>query len=423
MPLNKRQLIVIGIVVAAIGLVIALFSLGGTHNTGPKTTLTIWGVYDNRSVWETVTRAYAQTTGNTIVYVQKNPETYEQELLDALASGNGPDIFYFKNTWLLKHYNKVSAAPASLFTEQSIEQNYPAVVVRDFTSNNKVFAVPLYIDTLALFYNPTLLDQATIAFPPKTWEELTAMVSKLKKVDTNGTVRAAAVALGTGSNVDHASDLLSLLMMQAGSSIANSSYETTFRSTGGEEALRFMTQFARLNSPNYTWNQQMDSSLEAFAKGKTAFAFGYASDIASVKAIAPYLDFKIAPMPQPQNATLRKDYASYWGFAVSRQSPNAAAAWDFISQMTQTAPSKTYATLTYEPPAKRVLLQTMQNDLALGVFVKQAFTALSWPQPDPKLVDSIFINGIDAAATGRATVEQTVLSMSTQINQAFNKIK
>ncbi len=333
------------------------------------------------------------------------------------------DIFYFKNTWLLKHFRKITPAPATFFTAQSIDQNYPRVVARDFTSNNNAYAVPLSIDTLALFYNPALLDQAAIAFPPKTWEELVAMVSKLKKVDTTGAIQTAAVGMGTGSNVAHASDLLSLLMMQAGSSIANASYQTTFTSTGGEQAMTFMTQFAKLNSPTYTWSQNMNPSLEAFAKGNVAFAFGYASDIAYIRSVSPYFDFKIASMPQPASATARKDYASYWGLAVSKQSNKYQTAWDFISYMTQSGPNQLYVQKTNMPAAKRIMLQTMQTDSVLGVFAKQAYTALSWPQPDPELVNKIFIDAIDAAASNRMTSQQAISSAATQIDQLFNKVK
>ena len=420
MPFTKRQIIIVGIVIAAIIIAVLLFSVG-SQNKGHKTTLTVWGVYDDKSVWGTITKQYQQETGNTITYIEKNPETYEQELIDALASGNGPDIFYFKNTWLFKHLKKIAPAPAALFTAQSVDQNYPRVVARDFTSNNNVYAIPLSVDTLALFYNPALLDQAAIAFPPKTWEELIAMVPKLKKVDTTGAVQAAAVSMGTGSNVNHASDLLSLLMMQSGSSIVNESYQTTFVSMGGESAMTFMTQFARLNSPTYTWNQTMDPSLEAFAKGQVALAFGYASDIGYIRSVSPYFDFKIAPMPQPASATARKDYASYWGLAVSKQSNKYQTAWDFISQMTQIEPNQLYAQKTNMPAAKRIILQTMQNDPVLGVFAKQAYTALSWPQPDPELVNKIFVDAIDAAANNRITSQQAISSMATQIDQLFNK--
>ena len=410
---------IIGIVVAVAIVGWMLIQLGVRPNLGKTATITVWGINDDAQLWTNLTKTYSEETGNKVVYVQKSPETYEQELVNALAGGNGPDVFYFSNAWLIKHYRKLAPAPQSLFTPQSIGDAYPQVVSRDFVSNSNVYAVPLYLDSLVMFYNPALLDQAAIPFPPKTWEELLAMVPKLKHVDLSGNVQIAGVAMGLGSNVQHASDILSLLMIQSGSTMVDENHRPTFNDHTGQQAMTFMTQFAQLGSDAYTWNQNMDPSLEAFAKGEAAIAFGYASDIPYIRSIAPYLNYKIAPMPQPQSATLRTDFASYWGLAVAKQSPNADAAWQLISAVTQTDPSTTYMNTTNLPPAKRVLLQSTQGNPIFDVFNREAYTATSWPNPDPDIVDQIFRDGIDNVATNRLTVSDALDAMSKQVDKVF----
>ncbi len=422
MNLSQRQIMIIGIVVALGVVGWLLIQAGLRPNLGKTATVTVWGVNDPGELWIQMTKQYSEETGNKVVYVQKSPETYEQDLVNALAAGNGPDVFYFKNTWLVKHFKKLAPAPQSAFTPQSMESTYPQVASRDFVTNGNVYAVPLYIDSLAMFYNPALLDQAAIPFPPKTWQELLAMVPKLKRVDLSGTIQVAGVALGLGSNVQYASDLLSLLMMQSGSQMIDNTNRATFNDQVGRQAMDFTAQFAQLGTDAYTWNQNMEPSLEAFAKGKAAIAFGYASDLAAIRSVAPYLDFKIAPIPQPQGATLRTDYASYWGLAVSRQTPNRDAAWQLISAVTQANPSAAYMNATNLPPAKRVLLQSTQGNPIFDTFNRQAYTARSWPQPDPTIVDKVFRDAIDNVAARRMTTSDALDAMAKQVNKLFEDI-
>ena len=201
--------------------------------------------------------------------------------------------------------------------------------------------------------------------------------------------------------------------------MVDQNHRPTFNDQSGKQAIAFMTQFAQIGSNAYTWNQNMDPSLEAFAKGEAAIAFGYASDIPYIRSIAPYLSYKIAPMPQPQSATLRTDFASYWGLAVSRQSSNADIAWQLISAVTQTDPSTTYMNTTNLPPAKRVLLQSTQGNPIFDTFNREAYTATSWPNPDPGLVGQIFRDGIDNVAANRLTVSDALDAMAKQVDKVF----
>ncbi len=151
--------------------------------------------------------------------VLKDPRTYEQEAIDALAAHqsvtNAPDILSVRAEDLPKYVPQLTAAPDTLFSdaagkkgtgENSVQyvQNLflPAasksVILNEPTSGTpKVYGLPLAIDTLALFYNKTLVEKSAanlkenlkservvsadelktikkkIQTPPQTWTELT----------------------------------------------------------------------------------------------------------------------------------------------------------------------------------------------------------------------------------------------------------
>jgi multiple sugar transport system substrate-binding protein len=411
---------IIGGVIAGIIVLFLIISFSLKPSESKAANLVIWGTIESPELFTDLAKSYIQETKVKIAYIIKDEKTYEQELVNALAAGSGPDIFFFKNTWLLKHYNKVQPAPKSLFTAQAIDQSYPQAVLRDFTSGDNVYAIPLYLDTLALFYNQSLLDQAAIPFPPKTLEELVEMTPRLTKFNERRDILYSGMALGTATNISHAADILPLLMVQAGSDIVNEDLNITFhRTNAGAQALSFYTQFTKPKNKVYSWDEKMGNSIEELARGKVAMAIGYASDIRIIRSVSPYFNFKIVPMPQPQDIRLRKDYANYWGLAVNKQSKYKQAAWELISFLSQNEPAENFARRTNLPPAKRILLDKFKNQPIMDVFSRQAYTAISWPQADPSLIEQIFKTGISEALSEKQPLDMIISSMANQMEKIY----
>src|SRR5690606_13880563 len=86
----------------------------------------------------------------------------------------------------------------------------------DFVKDNRIYAIPLAVDLLALYYNKDLLGSAGISQPPATWPVLVQDTQKLTKVSQPGQFTVSGIALGTSANVNRAVDILNLLMLQNG---------------------------------------------------------------------------------------------------------------------------------------------------------------------------------------------------------------
>ncbi|MFN7088337.1 MAG: extracellular solute-binding protein [Candidatus Paceibacteria bacterium] len=427
MTLSPRQVKIL-IIVALVGvfLFVAIFT-GFRPQKSQIPRLVFWSPYEEPVVFEDLITRYTQENEVKIEYVLKNPATYEQELIDSLAAGVGPDIFVINNSWLPKHGNKLYPAPPDIISSRDVQEIYPEVVFRDFVAGDRVYALPLSVDTLALFYNQSLLDQVGIVFPPKTWEELVVDVPKLTKINQAGLIERSAISLGTSNNVLHAADILSLLMMQLGSNMSDpEKLEVTFqKSTGlqsiGGEALQFYTRFAQAKEKLYTWNRDLPNSQDAFSRGELAMFLGYARDIKTVRQKAPYLDFRITQAPIVAAMSGRVDYANYWGYAVSRTSRYPKEAWKFIGWLNELNQARTYMRKANLPPARRELIREVMDEPILGVFARQALTAKSWYQPDPEAVNLIFKSMIDDVNFGRFTPEEAVKHAANQINLLFKK--
>ncbi|MFH1192954.1 MAG: extracellular solute-binding protein [Candidatus Jorgensenbacteria bacterium] len=435
MPTNltKGQLIVGGVValvVILIGLVLAGVIPGLRGTSGPVSVtgaLTIWGM-DRAEAIEPAIKNFKTSYPNVTVTYRSFTDAaeYKRTLLDALAAGRGPDIFSIDNRAVLRDAAKLLPASAAQFSVTQLRALFPKVVEQDFSLQGTVYALPLSIDTLALFYNRDLFDKAGVALPPATWEEFQAIVPKFTQIDAGGNViRAAAPLGGSMKTVDEAADLLSLLMLQTGTRMVSTDLtQAAFNSNEGAQALRFYAQFADPKSSVYTWSDSLQKADLLWAAEQLAMIFKNSSFIAEMKAKNAFLEYRIAPMPQPGAAKIPVAYPRYWGYGVARQTRQAALAWRFIAAFAaNTELARGYAALTKRPPALLALKSAFENDPELGVFANQTLIARSWTQADPDAVAAIFSDAIVRAAAAPNRIPDILRGAAGQVTQLMAKTR
>jgi len=455
-----------------IGIFVIFIILGGCgckeKPQSYKMNLEVWGAYDDSGDLEPLFNAYRETNPNigSITYRKFTPETYREELIDAMAAGKGPDIFMVHNTWIPSFENKIAAAPSEVIGEQLFRESLVDVTAFDFMKNNQVYATPLTVDSLALYYNKDLFNAAGIVSPPQTWQEVNDVVEKLAKIDENGEITQQGIALGTAKNINRSVDILGLLMMQEGSAMATEDGRARIDQSvnvdgelkvPGENAMRYYTQFARTSSPLYTWNKRQHYSIDAFIEGTAAMMLNYSWQYKTIQSKNEKLNFAVAEVPQlSQEAPL--SYANYWGFAVAaRNDANTGAvagdpgfvvtndmrineAWQFLrfaslpipqdgivlknarSGMTyrfavEGDPTTLYLEKTGKPAARRDLLETQFTDVILGPFAKGNLIAHSWVQVSVEANEAILAEAIDSVNMGAATVTEAVELAASRISK------
>ena len=159
---KKEILLIVGVVVVIACVVIVLGMLGGTKCKPAN--LEMWGLYDEPEIFTEFIDDFGKENKCSvkITYKKMSAETYEQDLINAFASDRSPDIWIMHNTWLPKHKDKIAALPqeALSFNINNFKTTFVEVAENDLTEQNKIYALPLYIDTLALFYNKDYFNDA-----------------------------------------------------------------------------------------------------------------------------------------------------------------------------------------------------------------------------------------------------------------------
>lgn len=430
-------------------------------------TIDIWGVIDDGDVYAPVIADYRKLHPNlTINYRRLRLEEYESQLVNAIAEDRGPDIFLIHNDWTNKYLPKILPMPAStkvayrvvtgtvqktetweLRTEPSLapiayKNQYADVIAKDLlrrvnvgTSEKanfqeKILGVPISVDTMALYYNKDLLNAAGIPNPPETWGQFQEQTKKLVKRDGQGNILQAAAGIGTGANVERATDILTVLMQQNGAVMAAPDGTPTFDRTPagldrevppGQQALEFYTDFANPNKETYTWNATLPNALDMFVQGRSAFFFGYSFNLAQIRAQAPKLNLGITKLPQIEGNPV-VNQANYWYWTVSKRTKNPEYAWNFLNYLAKSDHTKTVLDLSKHPAALKSLLAAQLADEDIGVFAAQVLTATSWYQGvNPKAMEAAFLELINTVVTGATMTNQALRFAADKVAQTYSQ--
>ncbi len=338
-------------------------------------TLTYWGLWEDSSIVKPVISEFEKENPNIkISYSKQDPKQYRQRLMTRIQNGSGPDVFRLHNTWLPMLSKVLSPLPSDIMTKKDFQQSYYKVSEEDFIRNGAIYAIPLQMDTLALFVNQEIFQAAGVSVPV-SWDEFIRISRGLTVKDEEGKIKTAGAAMGTYDNITHAPDIISLLFVQNGVLLDNFSSNPA----GISDSLDFYTSFAKGESN--VWDTTLDNSILAFSKGNLAMYLGYSWDIFTIKALNPGLNFTTHPVPRL--AGKGTTISSYWADGVSAKSKNQKEALLFLKflarkETVQKLYSQEAKTRLFgELYARRDLENSLKDNSLIFPFVSQANDATS----------------------------------------------
>lgn len=352
-------------------------SLSLFNKTEPKgpITLTYWGLWEEDNLIKPVVEQYQKLHPDIIInYERKSSVNYRTRLQTQIREGQGPDVFRIHNAWLPMLMADLSPAPADVFTLSDYKALFYPVAVDSFVKNNQIYAAPVEVDGLGLFYNEEMLNGVG-GKPPVNWQEFIDLATKMTVKDATG-IKTAGAAMGTASNVDHWSDILGLLLLEQPSvDLSNPATSTV------AEVLRFYTGFV-VDPKKKTWDVNLPNSTTMFAQGRLGFYFAPSWRAHELRVANPNLKFKVSPVPQLSGRQV--GWASFWGEAVSNKSPHSKEAWEFIKYLTsQEAERLAYQQASQirlfgEPYSLTSLAPELLADPVVGAFVAQGPVYKFW---------------------------------------------
>lgn len=362
-----------------------------------------------------------------ITYREIRPEDFDRTLVEAIADGEGPDLVVLRHDSIHEQRNRLlkipfESVPASVFNATYLS------VGNIFQGETGYYALPALADPLVMYWNRSILAANGMAAPPTTWDMMRDFSQRITQTDGFLEITRSAVSLGTFDNINHAKDLISLLLMQAGSRItargamgyvADFSQQSRDLSLPPAEAINFYLEFADPARRSYSWNTALPSSREAFVAEDLALYFGFASEEREIVEANPHLSFGVSVMPQVASSSAVMTTGDVYGIAVLRSSQNINPAFHALFALTGAEGISELDLRTGLPSVRLDLLREDPARASSAVFMNSALVMRVWFDPDPGETHRAFRDMIQSIRANELSTTSALGRLRGEIDALF----
>lgn len=394
----SRKARVIGAAVVAAGLVAATLagcsSSGGSTSAGSKT-YTFWDPYpqyDATSAWAKVINSCASQAGVKIKRTGYDTSDLTNKALLAGQQGNSPDILLIDNPVVstLADAGLLTTTAQNKLNAGSVAKNILGAGIID----GKTYGVPIGANTLALYYNPKILQAAGVDISTvKDWSSLTAAIAKVVASGKKGITFS-------GIGTEEGSFQFLPWFWGSGADL------TKLDSSNAVSALTLWTDWVKKGyAPNSVIQNTQTTSWQEMDTGN----FGFAENGTWQKADAAKNGFQVIPIPGENGGSAPAPTGGeFLTIPVQKDTARYAASSKIVACLTSTKNVvNSDNTLNYISATKSAQAAQLAADSTLkpwidAVQVAQARTGNNLGTKYPKISEQLW-GAVQKALTGSAT--------------------
>ncbi|WP_112237874.1 sugar ABC transporter substrate-binding protein [Kribbella monticola] len=394
-------------IAAALAGVTALsLALAGCGDSGNKssssgqsvTSLSILDYYNNdpdKALVQKGLDSCASKLGITIKRETVPGDTLIAKVLQQASSKTLPDVLMLDNPDVQQ-----IAATGALAPLNDLGLNADGVIqgMVDATSyQGKLYGLAPVTNTIALFYNKTMLADAGVQ-PPKTWDELKAAAKKLTKPGRYG------MAFNANATYEGSWQFLPAMWTNGGD-------ETDLKSPQVAEALQLWVDLVKSGSASKSvinWTQ--GDVKDQFVAGKAAMMVNGPWQIPAL-AKAPNVKWDVVtfPLNKPDQTPVAPLGGEAWTVPLNKDQAKQQKAADFVKCLNSDENELAWAKARFTLPTKTALLdQYAQEVPSMKAFAEQVKTARArtgklgdkWPD-----AAKVIYQAIQLALTGKASAQ------------------
>ncbi len=334
--MKTRKKMLMGLVSAAAVLISACSGNSQSSQSGEESaasggndtlTVTIWDSGQKDGI-DKIIEEYTAATGNK---AEVQVVTWDQywTLLEAGASGGDlPDVFwmhsneaerYMKNGILMDLTDRVNSS-----TKLEMDK-FPEEIKELYQYDGKTYAIPKDIDTIALWYNKTLFDEAGVSYPDEswTWDDYYNAAVQLTKED--GSV------YGTAMNPSNNQDgWMNIVYSMGGSVLSEDKTKSGFDSPETIAAMNYVDSLVKNGMPSASTMAE-NANDAMLSSGKIAMLPLGSWMVAPMKSNEYVVEnCAVAVLPKDKDTGRRVSIYNGLGWAVNANTSNPEAAWELV---------------------------------------------------------------------------------------------
>lgn len=388
------------------------------ESDGGELSVSIWDTNQEPGLKEILADFTEETGIKTKLTVVKWDEYWT--MLEAGAQGGSlPDVFwmhsneserYMSNDMLLDLTDKIAES------DKIDPENYPEDIWGLYTYDDKYYAMPKDVDTIALWYNKTMFDEAGLAYPTAdwTWDDVSEAAKKLTKDD--GSQYGLAVR-----NDNNQAGYYNLVYDNGGYIINEDKTKSGWDDPKTIEAMKTLEGWIKDGVMPSIETMSENGEDVLFQSGKAAMVLQGSWMVAAYRD-NEYTAANCDLVELPKNAETGRRASVYngLGWAAAANGEHTEEAWKLLEYLGSEEAQKKQAELgvtmsaykgTSDAWAKSADFNlqaylNMMDDMEIRPYSK---TTVTWENEDNEILKSVY--------TGEKTMEEACKEMADQMNE------
>lgn len=288
-----------------------------------------YGLWDQNQApaMQDIVKKFNETHPNITVKIEVTPfDQYWTKLETAATGGTLPDVFWINAANFVKYASNKMLVPLSDKTKAdniSLD-NYPKSLVDLYSLNGTLYGMPKDFDTIGLWYNKKMFDEAGMKYPDDTWDWKKLQEAAQKLTDPSKGVWGIASALAKSQQTTYYNTIF-----QAGGYVVSPDKKTSgYDKPETIEGLKFWSELIA-NKWSPTVAQMTDTAARnLFESGKVAMLTdGSWTQIEFGKNEYTKDKVDVAPLPQGK---VRATVIHGLGNVIAASSKKQKEAWEFV---------------------------------------------------------------------------------------------
>ncbi|NJL94294.1 MAG: extracellular solute-binding protein [Anaerolineae bacterium] len=292
-------------------------------------------------------------------------------VLERVEAGNPPDLTVMQRNRIPEFVSLGLVEPIDRFLTRDFRRRFvPSIINEGAVYQGRTFGLPVATSTRALYYNLALFEQAGLAGPPESWEDLRAASTAISGLDRDEEVYGLGWQGGGGQETD--TYFYYFLWGNGGDIYDASQTHAALNAPEAVQALEFVQQLiGQGGTQPEPYAERYDRRItveELFQNGQVGMVISGPWLVARLRQQAPDLRFGVAPLPYN---TTPATYGVIDTLIMLSTAENKALAWGFMEFIYADETRLAYAQAAGVLPEMTAVAQSpaFQEDPLLRVFL------------------------------------------------------
>ncbi len=134
--------------------------------------------------FEKAAAAFEAANPGTDIQIEVVPwDVLQQKLTTDISGGANADLAIIGTRWLIDYVSQGVAAPLDSYMTDEFKDRFIETFLSPSIMDGQTYGLPIAASARAMYYNTDLFEQAGIAAPPSTWDELKDAAAKIAALD------------------------------------------------------------------------------------------------------------------------------------------------------------------------------------------------------------------------------------------------